>query len=184
MLTVTKKGDFKFDAKLKEALRTKSKLPTILANTSLNHFLEGFRNGGGQTDASKGGWKKRFFTSGSKGRKTLVKSGILRRSIMVRSAYFSRIVINTGSLADKYASIHNEGGNIPVTAKMLAFFYYKSQDKNLSKAERSFWKTMSNKKSHVIKMPKREFIGRSNVLSLKLQVKINQAFLPILKKLK
>ncbi len=97
----------------------KSTLPIEIANDSKNHFLEGFRNKGGQTDASKGGWPKRMKRLG-KGRvsktetepSNLIKTGKYRKSIKIVSATFTKIEI--ASIGIPYAQAHNEGlGNMP-----------------------------------------------------------------------
>ena len=59
------------------------------------------------------------------------------------------------SSAVPYASIHNEGGKITVTAKMKRFFWYKYK---ITKDE--MWKRMAlTKVGKVITMPQRQFIG-------------------------
>lgn len=108
------------------------------------------------------------------GRHMLVDSGALRRSIHGR--------ISGGSITWEstlpYAAIHNEGGEIVVTAKMKRFFwakYYeanqgmgKRKDGQLRRnkqnarlgAEAEFWKRMALMKvGNTIVIPKRQFIG-------------------------
>lgn len=181
-ISVKKKGDFKFKERFQNSKRLKSNLPVVIANMALNHFLEGFRKGGGQTDASRGGWKKRQFTRGKGGRATLIKSGILRRSLMVRKVSWSSITINTGQLTRTYASIHNEGGNIPITAKMRAFFWFQSKNEALTKVERNYWRGMALKKGSSIKIPKREYLGKSSVLNNKIIRKVDFEIKKILTK--
>ena len=97
-----------------KALRiAKRRIPMIVANTAKNHFLEGFRKGGGQTDASRGGWKQRKKPRGRRaarretGRNILVDTGQLRNDIDTRRTTFEEIVI--GTLNTKYGIYHNEG---------------------------------------------------------------------------
>ena len=106
----------------------------------------------------------------------LVDSGALRQSIRseIRD---SSIVFLTDHPA---AAIHNEGGEIVVTAKMKRFFWYKyysatgsfgrkkdgslRQDKknNQLSSEADFWKAMALMKvGSVIKIPQRKFLGTS-----------------------
>lgn len=135
---------FNFPAKVKQWRKMNRNLPRVIANDSLNHFLQGFRNGGGQTDAGR--WRKRKlrirdFTSKSKkvkarvrkqaGRAVLVDTGALRRDVRVRRTTIKSIVIGTQSIA--YARRHNEG----LTDKLGR------------------------------KMPKREFLGDSRKLDKK-----------------
>jgi hypothetical protein len=83
--------------------------PKVIANNSLNWFMQGFRKGGGQTDASKNGWGTRGPRKNESGRqrKTLIKTGALRRDFQVLKAVFGKIVLGTRSIP--YAARHNEG---------------------------------------------------------------------------
>ncbi len=104
----------------------------------------------------------------------LVDSGQLRRSIQSRSdstsiTFYSNL---------PYASIHNAGGEIKVTARMKRYFwhkYYEASGKfgykkngSLRKTKRNaqlgteaeFWKSMALMKvGKSIRIPKRQFIG-------------------------
>ena len=81
----------------------------------------------------------------------LVASGDLRKSIRSRSDESS--ITFYSDLA--YAGIHNEGGEIKVTARMKRFFwhkYYETKDE--------FWKVMALMKvGKTIKIPRRQFLG-------------------------
>lgn len=123
-----------------------------------------------------------FFTEGWKRRKNptrgdghiLVGSGRLRRSIRSRSDATSITFYSS----TPYAAIHNEGGDIRVTAKMKRFFwakyreatgsfrYRKNGERRNTKKQRQlsanaeFYKAMALKKEgDVIKMPRRQFLG-------------------------
>ena len=106
----------------------------------------------------------------------LVDSGALRQSIRseIRD---SSIVFLTDHPA---AAIHNEGGEIVVTAKMKRFFWYKyysatgsfgrKKDGSMRNDKRNrqlgteadFWKAMALMKvGATIKIPKRQFLGTS-----------------------
>lgn len=104
----------------------------------------------------------------------LVSSGDLRKSIKSRSDSES---ITFYSVLP-YAPIHNEGGEIKVTAKMKRFFWHKyyeaqgsfgrrkdgsrRQDKRNQRlgTEAEFWKAMAlMKKDKAIKIPRRQFLG-------------------------
>ena len=105
----------------KRVNKFKEEIPIVVAEESKNHYLKGFEKGGGQTDKSASGWKKRKlklrdFSSGrktrlkakrQKGRALLVDTGQLRNDIDVRKTSFNEIVIGTD--ATDYASFHNEG---------------------------------------------------------------------------
>lgn len=106
----------------------------------------------------------------------LVDSGRLRQSITSRSTDDS-ITFYTN---EPYAAIHNEGGEIKVTAKMKRFFWHKyysatgsfgrkkngelrndRRNRQLT-SEADFWKAMALMKvGATIKIPKRQFLGTS-----------------------
>lgn len=104
----------------------------------------------------------------------MVDTGDLRRSIKSRSDA-SSITFYSDS---PYAAIHNEGGEIRVTARMKRFFwhkYYEStgsfgrrKDGTLRQDKRNhrlstnaeFWKAMALMKvGKAIKIPRRQFLG-------------------------
>lgn len=104
----------------------------------------------------------------------LVDTGKLRQSIKSRSddtsiTFYSDL---------PYASIHNEGGEIKVTARMKRYFWHKyyeaqgsfrrkksgelRQDKRNRQlgTEADFWRAMAlMKEGNIIKIPRRQFIG-------------------------
>lgn len=91
------------------------RLPVLVGNMAKEHFKEGFKRGGGMTDASAGGWaprKRERVRDRGNPRPILVKKGILRLDIKRRETSFSRTVVGTRR-AD-YSSYHNEGTiNLP-----------------------------------------------------------------------
>lgn len=106
----------------------------------------------------------------------LVDTGALRRSLGKKSDDKSVTFYSTS----KYAAIHNNGGEIRVTARMKGFFWHKyyevaghfkwrksgalSQSKRQVQlsAEATFWKAMALMKAgSVIKIPRRRFLGVS-----------------------
>lgn len=106
----------------------------------------------------------------------LVNTGRLRRSIQSRTTENS-ITFFTN---EPYAAIHNEGGEIVVTAKMKRYFWHKyyeatgafgrkkdgsrrNDKRTLQLSEEAeFWKFMALKKAGTtIKIPRRRFLGTS-----------------------
>mgnify|MGYP003186298553 CR=1 FL=1 len=106
----------------------------------------------------------------------LVDTGDLRRSI--RSEIREDSIVFKSDLP--YAAIHNEGGEISVTAKMKRYFWHKyyaatgsfgrrkdgslRQDKKNRQltSEADFWKAMALMKvGATIKIPQRKFLGTS-----------------------
>jgi len=107
---------------------------------------------------------------------TLIDTGSLRRSIRSRSDDTS-ITFHTDL---PYAAIHNEGGEIKVTARMKRFFWHKyyeasggfrrkkngefrnTQRNRRLTTEAEFWRAMAlMKEGKAIKIPKRQFLGMS-----------------------
>ena len=147
-ISIIKKGSISLNPLEKAFSQLKKNLPVILSQTAAEHFIRGFRTGGGQTDA--GMWVKRkrerrIDTHTRTGRKRepirnraiLVLSGDLRNSIQRRKTSFSRTIV--GSYDIKYANIHNKGG------QGIAYGL------------------------HPFTMPKREFIGKSTNLERKMR---------------
>lgn len=106
----------------------------------------------------------------------LVDSGSLRRSIQSQVSDKSISFFSTLP----YASIHNEGGEIKVTAKMKKYFWHKyysatgsfGRKKNGERrndqrtvqlsTEAEFWKLMALMKvGKKIRIPRRQFLGQS-----------------------
>jgi hypothetical protein len=107
---------FEFDKSLSKFEALKKDAPKVIAENSKNHFLEGFRKGGGQTDESKSGWEKRNArpktvkrNAESPGKKisNLVLEGALRRAVDVLKATWNEIIVGTQRV--EYAERHNEG---------------------------------------------------------------------------
>lgn len=81
----------------------------------------------------------------------LVASADLRKSIRRRS--YDHSITFYSDLA--YAGIHNEGGEIKVTARMKRFFWRKYHE-----TKDEFWKAMAlMKEGKTIKIPRRQFLG-------------------------
>lgn len=95
----------------KASERLKQILPRLIANKAKNHFLEGFKKGGGQTDASSSGWaaRKKIDKKNKGKRAILVSSGALRNDLDVRKTTLEEIVLGTNDTV--YASFHNDGSS-------------------------------------------------------------------------
>ncbi|HLT52762.1 MAG TPA: phage virion morphogenesis protein [Flavobacteriaceae bacterium] len=93
----------------------------------------------------------------------MARTGTLRASI--NQTVLDSIITWQSSLP--YASIHNTGGEITVTANMKKFFwamFYKNGGKGAKEseltAEAKQWRSLALKKvGDILKMPKRQFIG-------------------------
>ncbi len=100
-------GKFKIKSQQVFNVDIKRKLPIRLANSIEKHFRQGFEKGGGQTDASRGGWKPRKNVDAGRG--ILIKSGTLRRDVKQREATFQAIRVATSNTTIDYADVHNRG---------------------------------------------------------------------------
>lgn len=104
---------FELDKVKRNYTKFQQDAPKVIANSSKNWFLDGFKKGGGQTDASKSGWKARLPTAkNDSGRGILIQTGALRRSIGILKASLKEIII--ASTGIPYAKRHNEGLNMPM----------------------------------------------------------------------
>lgn len=118
-------------------------------------------------------WQKRKSPMRGDGH-ILYASGDLRRSVKSRSDDHSITFYSESP----YAAIHNEGGEIKVTAKMRKFFWHKyyeatgslgytkrGKKRNNKKnrqlgSEAEFWQSLALKKvGSTIKIPRRQFLG-------------------------
>ncbi|MCP3682127.1 MAG: hypothetical protein GY861_05490 [bacterium] len=170
-MAVKKIGRYRFAEDSKELREASKRVLIRVGEESKNWFVLGFRRGGGQTDKSKGGWKKRKHltiqdASTKKSRGLLVQSGNLRDSIRISKRTASMIVISSNL---DYADIHNEGGTIvqTVTAKQRAFFFGMFQ-----KTGDPRWKNYAGARTLTIEIPQREFLGNSVDLERKMERKI------------
>lgn len=102
-------GKYEFPENIAKFKKAKKDIPELLATNSVNHFQEGFRKGGYQTDDSSNGWQRRKREDRRKSRAILVNRGILWRDIKKKIVRFGQIIIGTSSLTSDYASVHNEG---------------------------------------------------------------------------
>ena len=112
-MTLKKTKGFNFDKIKTDFVVVKSKIPLRLANDVQQHFLKGFRRGGGSTNASIGGWTKRKTSRSARerkrsvGRALLVRSGKMRSDIKKRKISFNNITVGTRSIP--YAGYINDG---------------------------------------------------------------------------
>lgn len=141
------------------------KAMTVVGNASKNHFIEGFQQGGGKTDASQGGWDARKDPTGGGGRGVLIGhgTGTLWRDIDVRRVSAKGVTIGVWRIP--YAATHNEGLEVPerrATKKKALKFSVEG-------------KTVFAKRAKAFTMPQREFMGPSKELTndnLKLVAKV------------
>ena len=120
----------------------------------------------------------------------LPKTAYLGRSIRYKVGKGQAVVYSDAV----YAKIHNEGGEIPVTAKMKKYFwamYYQTKGKTVGRTKKQrdiltkqakFYRAMALKKiGSAIKIPKRHFLGKSPKLEAELKKLITKHLSGIIK---
>lgn len=140
------------------ASKLKTDVQTYARVTALNFFIDSFQKQG-FTDASFEPWQKRT-NDDRPGGGLLVKSAYLRNSLKVISSAPGAIVFGSNAA---YAKLHNEGGilTITMTPKMRKYFWYMYK---LSNDTRYKFMALTKKDRLTVKIPKRQFIGHSEVL--------------------
>jgi phage gpG-like protein len=105
----------------------------------------------------------------------MVRSGALMASVKPSVVTEERVRISAGSTKVPYAKPHNEGEiiNIPVTPQMRKFAWAMNY-----KTKEDYWKglALTKKQTLTIKLPKRQFMGHSNLLNDKLMDAFRKAF--------
>jgi phage gpG-like protein len=160
-----------------------SKLPRMIGKYAVDHFRENFILGG-FVDNGLNKWQtpKRFdANSRYAGAKYLAL-------LSARNELYNSITYTTQNGAiyissDKeYAQIHNEGGEThpTVTDKMRGFAWHKHKETG---QKNSMWKSIAlTKKTKLdVKIPKRQFVGESAELNLKIQKLIELELAKILR---
>lgn len=152
-----------------------AKLPVIVGNTALNHFLNNFKTESWEGDK----WKKRSnWSTRDSSNSILNASGILLRSLTAHTSG-ANVKVFVKAPADKYADIHNTGGTIiiPANKKTEKWAWRMFMMAKLG-SEKAFYKAialrMRSGKSMSVKIPKRKFIGESEKLNRKIQNKWDQ----------
>lgn len=158
-------------------------IPVKVGRIAKDHFQSGFRQGGFQDNGTQA-WQRK---------KRPDKYGPLMssRQNLYGSIYYQPgdATVTVGTSAP-YAEIHNEGGDIEVTARMKRFFWAKYREtnggswkRNAKNEEAEFWKTLALKKVGAkIHIPQRKFIGESQELNQKIKQKIDDEIDKILRK--
>lgn len=177
------------ERELNKALDTR--LPKILGAMAKSHFQEGFREGG-FIDSSLIPWTPvHRFGSGAAAQYGPLLSGRLNlcNSLTYLPGH-GRVTIT--NLAP-YAAIHNSGGTLhpTVTDRMRNFAWRRYYDLGGGKKKETGqedppeslrWKALAltTKKRLDVKIPKRQFIGPSVILSQKLNERIQDELLRVL----
>jgi phage gpG-like protein len=155
----------KFDKAITGMASFRKELHRMAAVEAAAHFRNSFDNEG-FTDKVLKKWKERAYNPPNRSRrKTLTGTRRLRRSIRI-STYNStlgRVVAGSGVA---YAKIHNEGGEITITAKMRRFFWAQYKETGVD-----YFKNMALRTGDKIVMPKRQYMGDSRKLNNKIMAR-------------
>lgn len=149
--------------RLKEVRR----IPKNIGNVVLGHTIDNFKK------QAFGGVPWQIRKDRDISRNLLVLSGKLRRSLRISEANWKRVVIASDLI---YAKLHNEGGEIPVTAKMKKFFWAKYMA-----TKKPYWKRLATTKKQNLQIPKRQFVGLDNDLERKIEKTFHNTFSQIFK---
>ena len=152
-------------------------VPVVVGVEAVNHFKESFINEG-FTDRATKKWQSRKSkrSGGTNKQSVLSKSGELKDSLTYR-VQGNRVIISTDK---KYAQIHNEGGEIKVTKQMAKYFWsqYMLAKESENTELMDQWRAMALSKT--ITIPKRQYIGESEVLNQNITAKIERDLTNIL----
>lgn len=149
-------------------------LPTWAGNAALNFFKDSWKRQG-FIDRRFERWPKRKKDQAGKARALLVKTGALRRSLRLKvgDTWFE---VYTDMV---YAKAHNEGAVITqtVTPRQRRYFWaMHSKAKKLGRSqEADQWKGMALSQTLTIRIPKRQFMGHSNVLERRVVAHVERA---------
>lgn len=165
-------------------------VPRIIAEKATEHFKRRFTTK--EWDGTPWPQTKQIIRRGS----ILVRSGKLVNSIRPKTVNIERVAISAGSSKVPYAKAHNEGETItiPVTDKMRRFawaMYYNEAGSGVrtNKAGATYqsvgvgkkanpWKglALTQKKTLTVKLPKRQFMGKSNALNKEILESLSKEF--------
>lgn len=143
--------------------------PRFMRAEAIDHFRQGFREGGFiNDDLERWDVTRRQMVPfngvmGDYG-PLMSRSGDLQHSIDGRPEPGAVTIFSSSP----HAKVHNEGADIPVTTRMRKFFWamhYQSKEKHgKDDPETEFWRSMALRKKTYIPIPQRKFIGRSKAL--------------------
>lgn len=146
-------------------------LPVWAGNAALNFYRDSWRRQG-YIDRSFVRWPQRSNTQS--GKAVLVQSGRLRRSLRL-STGATWFEVSTDV---PYAKAHNEGETITqtVTAKQRGYFWarHKAAKDAGRSGEADRWKRMALSKTLTITMPKRQFMGESDLLRRRIVAQVER----------
>ena len=144
-------------------------IPRRIGQDAENHFRDSFKRGG-FTDRTLVKWPPRKAQPTDRRGKpvkhtVLFQTGILRNSVRLVRADWNSILIVAGGPHAPYARIHNEGGTISKSTSVRAHTRRAHSARVRGKViARSAATVHTFNRSINTKIPKRQFMGRSQVL--------------------
>ena len=161
-------------------------LPVKLGRLAKDHYQDNFRQGG-FVDVTLSPWKRAHRQQHAKGTQAMYSPLVSGRQNLCGSIYYhpADYSVTVGTSVPS-AEIHNEGGDIKVTARMKRFFWAKYREANGGawtrkkdgqdpSEEAQFWKGLALKPvGSVIHIPQRKFIGESQKLKDELNNKVEE----------
>ncbi|MCT4613601.1 MAG: phage virion morphogenesis protein [Marinifilaceae bacterium] len=165
-----------FITKIDNLTKLYPKLPKHAGVLAVNFFKDRFRQQNWINHNTKP-WKARSRDINKRG--ILIKSGRLKRSIRVTKTTPESVEIGTDV---PYAQIHNEGGTINTVVKVSTHTRDAHTRKRKGRTEKVREHTVSSHSRKVnIRIPKRQFIGKSAVLEKQISRHIQAAITKAIK---
>lgn len=161
----------------REHAQLSKRLPRIIGSKAVAFFKANFKRKGFPNRGALDRWPARNQPDYRKGGALLIKSGRLRRSISLRQANSTRVVVGTDV---PYAKAHNEGADIQGTAFVPAHMRKAHKVKSHTKSvfgrkmrvpthTRKAAKVTGHSRQMNTKIKKRQFIGHSQDLMLSIE---------------
>lgn len=160
------------------------RLPRKVGIIARNHFMQNFRDAGWRDGGLKPWQRTRRQDSDMASSKfTPLTSGHnhLMKSIQYKTGQ-GEVTIESPV---PYATIHNEGGDIPVTEQMKKYAWHKVYSESgivgkgklpkELKPEAKFWRGLALTKKNYIHIPQRQFMGESSELMEKVEKAVQES---------
>jgi phage gpG-like protein len=158
---------------LQEFGRFKAAYPRFVGNIAVNFYKDSFRRSGFINKSGVEKWDARkpntWSKKSDKGRKLLIKTGRLRRSIRIIRTGVGYVQVGSDV---PYARIHNEGGNISTVQNISSYvrkgYKRKSHTRTWNGKQQKIKASVvssasikAHKRKVNITMPKRQYMGMS-----------------------
>lgn len=172
---------FGFDKMLNKFNGLKTTLPAQVGNMAVRYFIKAFTDqawDGAKWPARQDKKNTRPLLIGKSGGTKGGAHAHLRSSVnnSIKETTWSSIVF---SVPQPYARIHNEGGTINMPARKQVIHF---KGGSFSKMKSASHAQKVDVGAHVIKIPKRQFMGNSKTLNRQITEKVNEEMKKVFKK--